>query len=162
MESWPPNTHSLMHWLCHTLQVAHFFLHILFGIRGCLCTHKGHMVRWVPTTVLRTGVGCRAAMETSVARAQIEITCILMMVCMWGIDTTALPERENAAQAGRGKRDSGSRPFYCGCVLMVTNTWHVGLSLAGGGGGVSIEPPKSGGGGFGKRAQLTGTINQSL
>ena len=31
-----------------------------------------------------------------------------------------------------------------------------------GGGGGSIEPPKTGGGGFWKRAQLTGTINQSL
>ena len=31
-----------------------------------------------------------------------------------------------------------------------------------GGGRGSIEPPKTGGGGFGKRAQLTGTINQSL
>ena len=30
------------------------------------------------------------------------------------------------------------------------------------GGGGSIEPPKTGGGGFGKRAQLTSTINQSL
>ena len=35
-----------------------------------------------------------------------------------------------------------------------------GFSFPGGGG--SIEPLKTGGGGFGKRAQLTGTINQSL
>ena len=32
----------------------------------------------------------------------------------------------------------------------------------GGGGGGAIEPPKTGGGGFGKRARLTGIINQSL
>ena len=37
---------------------------------------------------------------------------------------------------------------------------HVGFSLPGA--GRSIEPPKTWGGGFGKRAQLTGTINQSL
>ena len=34
--------------------------------------------------------------------------------------------------------------------------WGAGFSLRGGGG--SIEPPKTGGGGFGKRAQLTDTI----
>ena len=39
------------------------------------------------------------------------------------------------------------------------HTGYVGLASEGGGG--SIEPPKSGGG-VGKRAQLTGTINQSL
>ena len=37
---------------------------------------------------------------------------------------------------------------------------HVGFSVAAGGGGGwgSIEPPKTGGGGFGKRAQLTGPL----
>ena len=46
-------------------------------------------------------------------------------------------------------------------LLLASCTRHVGFSLPGGGGG-SIEPPKNGGGVFGKRAQLTGTINQSL
>ena len=39
-------------------------------------------------------------------------------------------------------------------------TWHVGFSLLGGGGNRARK--NWGGGGFGKRAQLTGTINQSL
>ena len=37
--------------------------------------------------------------------------------------------------------------------------WACRVFTSGGGGGASIEPPKLGGG-FGKRAQLTGTINQ--
>ena len=47
-----------------------------------------------------------------------------------------------------------------GCAfedLFLLMTWHVGFSLPGGG-GVNRAPQNVGG--FGKRAQLTGTINQ--
>ena len=62
-------------------------------------------------------------------------------------------------------REDGNRlqPWRIFASLLVPE-WHVGFSLpgGGGGGGGGNRAPKNCGGGFGKRAQLTGTINQSL
>ena len=88
----------------------------------------------------------------------------------------------STSQGGRG--GSSSHPFPCAweratCLSITRSdvprghasddpprgtpacTGGVGFFTCGGGGG-SIEPPQKLGGGFGKRAQLTGTINQSL
>ena len=58
---------------------------------------------------------------------------------------------------GDGRGENGGK---CG---KVRKNRAVGFSLPGGGGGGRVNrAPKNWGGGFRKRAQLTGTINQSL
>ena len=61
-------------------------------------------------------------------------------------------------------RCHGAGPVFCETLHPFALPMTQGMSgfHFRGGGGESIEPPKTGGGGFGKRAQLTGTINQSL
>ena len=71
-----------------------------------------------------------------------------------GFDARAAPSVEKAGSWTQ------AQPAYTRCCSLPQGMW-VFISGGGGGGG-SIEPLKTGGGGFGKRAQLTGTINQSL